>query len=44
MERVVSFYAGLPRGAAPATKPSGLLERYQARYFNGKKASGMRKF
>jgi F-type H+-transporting ATPase subunit f len=43
MERVVNFYARLPRGAAPAPKPTGLLERYQARYFNGKKASPMRK-
>lgn len=43
MERVVGFYAGLPRGPAPAPKPSGFLERYQARYFNGKNASGMRK-
>lgn len=44
MERVVGFYAGLPRGPAPTPKPSGFLERYQARYFNGKNASGMRKF
>lgn len=43
MERVVGFYAGLPRGPAPTPKPSGFLERYQARYFNGKNASGMRK-
>ncbi|CRG90595.1 hypothetical protein PISL3812_07639 [Talaromyces islandicus] len=41
MERVVNFYARLPRGSAPAPKPTGLLERYQARYFNGKKASPM---
>ncbi|KAE8554792.1 hypothetical protein EYB25_003336 [Talaromyces marneffei] len=41
MERVVGFYAGLPRGPAPTPKPSGFLERYQARYFNGKNASGM---
>lgn len=34
MERVVSFYAGLPRGPAPQTKAAGLLGRYQARYFN----------
>ena len=34
MERVVSFYAGLPRGPAPQTKATGLLGRYQARYFN----------
>ncbi|KAH8696101.1 putative mitochondrial F1F0 ATP synthase subunit F [Talaromyces proteolyticus] len=41
MERVVSFYARLPRGSAPEPKPTGLLERYQARYFNGKNASAM---
>ena len=41
MERVVSFYEKLPRGPAPAPKPSGLLERYQARYF-GKNPSGAR--
>lgn len=34
MERVVSFYAGLPRGPAPQAKATGLLGRYQARYFN----------
>ncbi|KAJ5674242.1 hypothetical protein N7462_009681 [Penicillium macrosclerotiorum] len=34
MERVVNFYAGLPRGPAPQVKPTGLLGRYQARYFN----------
>lgn len=44
MDRVVSFYARLPRGAAPETKPTGLLERYQARYFSGKKASAARKY
>ncbi|KAN0069030.1 putative mitochondrial f1f0 atp synthase subunit F [Elaphomyces granulatus] len=33
MNRVVNFYARLPRGAAPEPTPSGLLERYQARYF-----------
>lgn len=43
MERVVSFYAKLPRGAAPEIKPQGLIGRYQARYFSGKNASGMRK-
>ncbi|KAJ9296434.1 hypothetical protein DTO271G3_5132 [Paecilomyces variotii] len=41
MERVVSFYAKLPRGAAPEIKPQGLIGRYQARYFSGKNASGM---
>ncbi|KAJ5449294.1 hypothetical protein N7445_004115 [Penicillium cf. griseofulvum] len=41
MERVVTFYAGLPRGPAAAVKPTGLIGRYQARYFNGKNASGV---
>ena len=41
MQKVVSFYERLPRGAAPDVKPSGLLQRYQARYF-GKKPSAMR--
>lgn len=41
MERVVGFYAGLPRGAAPQIKPTGILGRYQARFFN--KGSGARK-
>ncbi|KAL1986336.1 hypothetical protein VTN96DRAFT_6568 [Rasamsonia emersonii] len=40
MNRVVNFYARLPRGAAPEPKPTGLLERYQARYF-GKNPSAM---
>ncbi|KAL1962914.1 hypothetical protein VTN77DRAFT_9092 [Rasamsonia byssochlamydoides] len=40
MERVVKFYAKLPRGPAPEPKPTGLLERYQARYF-GKNPSPM---
>jgi len=43
MQRVVSFYEKLPRGAAPEVKPSGLLGRYQARYF-GKNASAARRF
>jgi F-type H+-transporting ATPase subunit f len=38
MQRVVSFYEKLPRGAAPEVKAKGLLGRYQARYF-GKNAS-----
>ncbi|CZR63324.1 probable mitochondrial ATP synthase subunit f [Phialocephala subalpina] len=33
MQRVVSFYEKLPRGAAPELKPKGPLARYQARYF-----------
>ncbi|KAI5848242.1 mitochondrial F1-F0 ATP synthase subunit F of fungi-domain-containing protein [Tricharina praecox] len=40
MSRVVDFYSKLPRGPAPAIKPSGLLGRYQARYF-GDKPSAM---
>ena len=41
MERVVNFYAGLPRGPAPQAKPTGILGRYQARFFN--KGSAARK-
>lgn len=44
MERVVNFYAGLPRGPAAPVKASGLIGRYQARYFSGKNASGARTF
>ena len=43
MERVVNFYAKLPRGAAPQVKPTGLIGRYQARYFTGDKPSAARK-
>jgi F-type H+-transporting ATPase subunit f len=43
MQRVVSFYEKLPRGAAADPKPKGLLGRYQARYF-GKKPSAMREW
>ncbi|KAL4927366.1 F1F0 ATP synthase subunit f [Aspergillus undulatus] len=39
MDRVVNFYAKLPRGAAPKVKPTGLIGRYQARYFTGDKPS-----
>ncbi|KAH7260452.1 Hypothetical protein NCS54_00809900 [Fusarium falciforme] len=39
MQRVVSFYEKLPRGAAPEVKAKGLLGRYQAKYF-GKNPSG----
>lgn len=42
MDRVVNFYAKLPRGAAPEVKPTGLIGRYQARYF-GSKPSAARK-
>ena len=41
MQRVVSFYEKLPRGAAPEVKAKGLLGRYQARYF-GKNTSVQR--
>ncbi|KAL5086315.1 hypothetical protein Trisim1_009189 [Trichoderma cf. simile WF8] len=41
MQRVVSFYEKLPRGAAPEIKGKGLLGRYQAKYF-GKNASATR--
>jgi len=44
MQRVVSFYEKLPRGAAPAEQPRGLLQRYQTRYMNGKNASAMRTY
>jgi F-type H+-transporting ATPase subunit f len=43
MDRVVNFYARLPRGVAPEVKPTGLIGRYQARYF-GKNPSAARKF
>jgi F-type H+-transporting ATPase subunit f len=41
MQRVVSFYEKLPRGAAPEVKPKGLIGRYQAKYF-GKNPSATR--
>lgn len=41
MQRVVSFYEKLPRGAAPEAKAKGIWGRYQAKYF-GKNASGAR--
>jgi len=42
MQRVVNFYEKLPRGPAPQVKATGLLGRYQARYFAGKNASATR--
>ncbi|SPJ82493.1 probable mitochondrial ATP synthase subunit f [Fusarium torulosum] len=39
MQRVVSFYEKLPRGAAPEIKAKGLLGRYQAKHF-GKNPTG----
>lgn len=41
MQKVVSFYEKLPRGAAPEVQAKGLLGRYQKAYF-GKNASAMR--
>lgn len=38
MQRVVSFYEKLPRGAAPEVQAKGLLGRYQAKHF-GKNTS-----
>ncbi|KAI6782729.1 uncharacterized protein J7T54_000872 [Emericellopsis cladophorae] len=38
MQRVVSFYEKLPRGAAPEVQAKGILGRYQAKHF-GKNAS-----
>lgn len=43
MDRVVNFYARLPRGAAPEVKPTGIIGRYQARYF-GKNPSAAREY
>lgn len=43
MQRVVSFYEKLPRGAAPEVKAKGLLGRYQAKHF-GKNPSAKRMF
>ncbi|KAF4464040.1 hypothetical protein FALBO_9146 [Fusarium albosuccineum] len=33
MQRVVSFYEKLPRGAAPEVKAKGIIGRYQAKHF-----------
>jgi len=41
MQKVVSFYEKLPRGAAPEVQAKGLLGRYQKKYM-GKNASGRR--
>lgn len=43
MQKVVSFYEKLPRGAAPEPQAKGLLGRYQKAYF-GKNASAMRRY
>ncbi|CAR56728.1 F1F0 ATP synthase subunit f [Kluyveromyces lactis] len=37
---VVSFYKSLPQGEAAAVKPSGLIGRYKAKFFDGENASG----
>jgi hypothetical protein len=42
MARIARFYEQLPKGPAPAPQSSGLLGRYQARYF-GKNPSAARK-
>ena len=34
MEKVVNFYAKLPRGSAPETKPAGIVGWYQRRFFS----------
>ncbi|KAK4459247.1 mitochondrial F1-F0 ATP synthase subunit F of fungi-domain-containing protein [Cladorrhinum samala] len=33
MQRVVNFYSKLPRGSPSEVKPTGILGRYQAKYF-----------
>lgn len=40
ISNVVSFYKSLPQGPAQATKPSGLIGKYKAKYFDGDNASG----
>lgn len=37
---MVSFYKSLPQGNAAEIKPSGLIGRYKAKYFDGANASG----
>jgi hypothetical protein len=41
MARIAKFYEQLPKGSAPPVKATGLLGRYQARYF-GKNPSAAR--
>ena len=41
MARIAKFYERLPKGSAPEVKSSGLLGRYQNRYF-GKNPSATR--
>lgn len=42
MAQLVDLYAKLPKGPAPVEKPSGLIGRYKARYFDGDNASAAR--
>ncbi|CEP20838.1 hypothetical protein BN1211_0801 [Cyberlindnera jadinii] len=37
---VVEFYKTLPQGPAPAVKPTGLIGRYKAKFFDGDNATG----
>lgn len=37
---VVAFYRSLPQGPAAAIKPSGVIGRYKAKYFDGDNATG----
>ncbi|KPI38503.1 ATP synthase subunit f, mitochondrial [Cyphellophora attinorum] len=39
MARIAKFYEQLPKGPAPEIKPSGLIQRYQARYMGPKNNS-----
>ncbi|KAG2183586.1 hypothetical protein INT43_006592 [Umbelopsis isabellina] len=39
MTELVSFYQKLPKGNAETAKPSGLIGRYKARYFDGENSS-----
>ncbi|CAM0136885.1 ATP synthase f chain, mitochondrial precursor [Umbelopsis sp. WA50703] len=39
MGELVSFYKNLPKGQATPVKPSGLIGRYKAKYFDGENAS-----
>src|ERR1700731_4332983 len=39
MGELVSFYKNLPKGDASPVKPSGLIGRYKAKYFDGENAS-----
>ncbi len=43
MARIAKFYERLPKGSAPERKSSGLLGRYQDKYF-GKEPSAAREY